>query len=138
MPSRSSEKPTDTTDGRMRTRRQTGPVPNSVQADSPGESSGAMPCAWLLSTEPRAAEPDTEWGACSHCRRGCQCSRVSLAGGLWKEWKRSIAHAKGRHCFRKLVSGIHSVCAVSHCEMISRLWILSRSGGVPLFLLNKL
>lgn len=52
MPSRSREKPTLRTDGRMRTRRHSGLVPNGVQADSLGESSTAMPCACLLGTEP--------------------------------------------------------------------------------------
>lgn len=53
MASRSGETPTVTTDGRMRTRRHSGLVPKSVRADSPDESSRAMPWACLPGAEPR-------------------------------------------------------------------------------------
>ena len=53
MPSRSREKTTAKTDGRTRPSRHRGLVPRGVQADSPGGSSKAMPCACLLGTEPQ-------------------------------------------------------------------------------------
>lgn len=105
MASRSGEAPTATTHGRMRTRRHSGLVPKSVRADSPGESSRAVPWAAC-----RAQSHGAAGGLVQplHCMvegtKDLQVGRSVLTLSVWQTafWsglERRISHVKGGYCF---------------------------------------